>query len=133
MKQFSLLLLAVVLFSCGQKSKPVSLPAPPPPLKFFVSGTYVAFSKSAYCRTWDTLSVLKDRRQANVYRIARLTTFQRNLENNYYSAERHQSFWMATYDPSATLMKGLDEAPDLLFQPKDNAVLLADHVFIKIE
>src|ERR1700735_453227 len=118
MKQLSLLLLAVTFFCCGSKSKPVSLPAPPAPPKFFVSGTYVAFEKSSYCRTWDTLCISKDRRQANVYRITRLTTFQRNLEEDYYSAEKNRSSWIGTYDPVATVMRALDNGPSLFFNTR---------------
>lgn len=132
MKQILLLLFAVAFFSCGRKPKPVYLPPPPAP-KFFVSGTYVAFEKSSYCRTWDTLCISKVRRQANVYRVIRLTTFQRNLEDDYYSAEKDKSSWVATYDPVETVMRALDDGPNLFFNPRDNALLVADHVFIKIE
>ena len=109
MKQCLILLLTVGFFSCGRKSKPVLFPPPPPAPKFFVSGTYVAFEQSAYCRTWDTLRIFKDRRQINVYGITRRTKFQHNLEDDYFAAEKHCFSWIATYDPAATVMRGLDD------------------------
>lgn len=126
-------IITLLSVSCDRRSKPAptrnSQPVPP----FFVSGIYTSFEKSSYCRTWDTLIVTRDRRQINVYRITRLTSFQRNLEDDYDSIERDSSSWTGSYDPTKAIMHVLDQGQPLIFQPATYTAYLDDHVFTKIE
>jgi hypothetical protein len=125
--------IALLLLSCDHRSK---RPAPrdhQPAPAFFVSGIYTNFEKSSYCRTWDTLVVTKDRHQINVYRITRLTSFQRNLEDDYDPIERDSSSWTGSYDPAKAIMHVLDEGQPLIFQSSTSTAYLDNHLFIKIE
>jgi len=126
-------IVSLLFVSCDRQSKPTAplnhLPAP----AFFVSGIYTNFEKSSYCRTWDTLVVTKDRRQINVYRITRVTSFQRNLEDDYDSIERDSSSWTGSYDPTKAIMHVLDQGQPLIFQPSTNTAYLDNHAFSKIE
>lgn len=123
----------LLLLSCDHQSKPVATQNLQLAPTFFVSGVYTNFEKSSYCRTWDTLVVSKERHQINVYRITRLTSFQRNLENDYEPIERDRSSWTGSYDPAKAVMHGLDDRPPLIFQPSTNTAYLDNHVFTKTE
>lgn len=126
-------IIPLLLLSCDHQSKPTAPRNLHSATAFFVSGIYTNFEKSSYCRTWDTLVVTKDHHQINVYRITRLTSFQRNLEDDYDPIERDSSSWTGSYDPAKAIMHVLDEGRPLVFQPSANTTYLDDHVFIKIE
>lgn len=126
-------LFPLLLLSCDHQCKRTAPRNLQLATAFFVSGIYTNFEKSSYCRTWDTLVVTKDRRQINVYRITRLTSFQRNLENDYDPIERDSSSWTGSYDPAKAVMHVLDEGQPLIFQPSTNTTYLDNHVFTKIE
>ena len=134
MKLIIFISIVTLLFvSCGRHPKPAAPHNPQPAPAFFVSGIYTNFEKSSYCRTWDTLVVTKERRQINVYRITRLTSFQRNLEDDYDSIERDSSSWIGSYDPTNAIMHVLDQGQPLIFQPSANTAYLDNHAFAKIE
>jgi hypothetical protein len=130
---FLISIFPLLLLSCDRQSKGATLRNPQPEPTFFVSGIYVNFEKSSYCRTWDTLVVTKDRHQINVYRITRLTSFQRNLEEDYDQIERNIASWTGSYDASKAIMHVLNEGRPLIFRPSTNAAYLDNHVFTKIE
>lgn len=125
--------ITVLFFSCDGRSKPAQTRNSQPVPAFFVSGIYTSFEKSSYCRTWDTLVVIRDRRQINVYRITRLTSFQRNLEDEYDTIERDSSSWTGSYDPTKGIMHVLDQGQPLIFQPASYTAYLDNHVFTKVE
>ncbi|HLZ89693.1 MAG TPA: hypothetical protein VKQ52_20710 [Puia sp.] len=126
-------IITVLFFSCDGRSKAVPTRNSQPVPAFFVSGIYTSFEKSSYCRTWDTLVVTRDRRQINVYRITRLTSFQRNLEDEYDTIERDSSSWTGSYDPTKAIMHVLDQGQPLIFQPASYTAYLDNHVFTKVE
>lgn len=126
-------IVSLLFVSCNHRSEPAAPRNSQPVPAFFVSGVYTSFEKSSYCRTWDTLVVTKDRRQINVYRITRLTSFQRNLEDDYDSIERDSSSWTGSYDPTKAIMHVMDQGQPLIFQPATYTAYLDKHVFTKIE
>lgn len=75
----------------------------------------------------------RSNRQINVYRITRLTSFQRNLEDDYDLIERDSSSWTGSYDPVKAIMHVLDGGRPLIFQSSNNSACLDSHVFSKIE
>jgi len=125
--------LPLLLLSCDHQSKSTAPRNLQSATAFFVSGIYTNFEKSSYCRSWDTLVVTKDRHQINVYRITRLTSSQRNLEDDYDPIKRDSSSWTGSYDPVKAIMHVRDEGRPLIFQPSTNTAYLANHVFTKIE
>lgn len=126
-------IITVLLVSCEHRSKPAATCNSHPAPAFFVSGVYTSFEKSSYCRTWDTLVVTRDQHQINVYRITRLTSFQRNLEDDYDSIERDSSSWTGSYDPTKAIMHVVNQGQPLIFQPATYTAYLDNHVFTKIE
>lgn len=134
MKQFTILLIVSTLWlSCCHQPSPAPVRDPRPAPTFFVSGVYATFDKSPYCRTWDTLTISKDRNQVNVFRINRHIAFQRNREDDFYDPECDSAVWTGTLDPAKDMMHGLDDSPDLFFRPEANRLLMGNHLFSKIE
>jgi hypothetical protein len=134
MKQIKIVLFACVfLLACYHEPTVVRSLAPKFTTVFFASGTYAAFDKSPYCLIWDTVIVVKDRKQFNVYHIARHTAFQRYREDHLYNIEFDNSSWSGTYDPVKTIMYCPPESPDLSFDPLTATLTLGDHIFSKID
>jgi hypothetical protein len=112
---------------CGDTS-----PVPTVP-RFWVSGLYVTFERSSFCRTWDTIAIFRNRRQTNTYVITRKSTFQRNIENMYFPVEWFTSSWTGCYNDEVLIMGNNGTGQDLQFIPKQNALRIAGKLYAKIE
>ena len=125
-KIYEVIFLAVLLTSCGEKSKS-------PEIKGIINGTYVRQAASEYSKAQDTLIVTPYDLRAGTFLILRKTGFQRIVNGRLQPRETRSENMITVWDEETHQLQELKVGKLFTF-PYDGKELLAGTAkYIKIE
>jgi hypothetical protein len=101
--------------------------------QFFVPGTYVAFEKSHFQCTYDTVTLIKRKSTATIYDIKRSGAFIRLLDSKIGLRMGFSNTWMGSYDDSSNILFVITPAERWGFDPVKNCFTWKNLQYQRIE
>ena len=129
MKRFAAFAIAGLMAACGSKKNG----DPGAGSKQFISGVYTTSETGRFSVCWDTLVVAKDKSLPNLYRMVRISVFQKTLAHQRFPTEKVRSEWTGIYDDISHVMSSISSEGYVRFHPESNQLEITGITYTRTE
>jgi len=101
-------------------------------IREFIPGMYIRKVHNEFTDGWDTLVIKEQDRDAGVYLIDKMESYQKHIDGQTFSPKYETEQWTAVYDERLHQLLVQNKERTILFDPAENELMSNRTVYDKV-